>query len=179
MIRMQRLNFRRFTMKKNGFTLVELITTFSLISVVVLVLVQLILNVKKTYENLGVKTELLQMQGTLVDKLYTSLLTKNVQIISDCGENCLEFYYQNGENEKLTVDVQNKIISFGKYTASILDAVQLYPLETSISYAQKELVNKEDALIEIHIPIKEPIHNQDFSIHVVFQYNQNTVSIVK
>lgn len=166
-------------MKKNGFTLVELITTFALVSAVVIVLVQLVLNVKTTYEKLGVKTELLQMQGTLIDKIYTSLMTKNVQIISHCGENCLEFYYQNGESEKLKVDINNKIISFGKYTAAVLDVAEISPLETSISYAQKELINKEDALIEIHIPIKVLVYDQDFGVHVVFPYNQNTVSIVK
>ena len=167
-------------MKKNGFTLVELITTFALISAIVIVLVQLVLNVKNTYEKLGVKTELLQTQGTLLDKVYTSNITKNVQIISYCGENCLEFYYQNGTSERLTVDRENKIISFGKHTASFLDLVKISSLETSISYAQKELVNKEDAIFEIHIPVTvSTIHDQDFGIHVIFQYNQNMVSIVK
>ena len=51
--------------KRNGFTVVELIVSFSLTLVIAVFLFQIIINLKNLYTNSVIKTELVNMQSLI------------------------------------------------------------------------------------------------------------------
>ena len=72
-------------MKKNGFTLVELIVTFTLVSTISFLLFQLIFGLKEIFVSTKFKTNLLTKQANLTRRINNDLL--NYQIIK--FDNCI------------------------------------------------------------------------------------------
>ena len=65
---------------KKGFTVVELIVSFSLVMVIVIFLFQIIISLKNLSTNSGVKTELLNKQSLISNEINKKL--NNNEIIS-------------------------------------------------------------------------------------------------
>ena len=64
-------------MKNNkGFTLVEMLVSFTLSMILVIILFQLIINLKDIYMSSGMKTELIKKQYLMTNKIYTDLKKK-------------------------------------------------------------------------------------------------------
>ena len=80
-------------MNKNnkGFTLIELIVSFSLTMMIIIVLFEIIFLLKEVYEKSGLKTELLNHQNILIDKIYTDLNEDILLSIDDCEDDCVVY----------------------------------------------------------------------------------------
>ena len=75
-------------MKNNkGFTLVEMLVSFTLSMILIIILFQLIINLKDVYMSSGLKTELLNKQNLMENKIYNDLLNRQVTSIDNCNQN--------------------------------------------------------------------------------------------
>ena len=81
-------------MKNNkGFTLVEMLVSFSLSMILIIILFQLIINLKDVYMTSGIKTELLNKQYLMTTKIYDD----RVEVLNGCEK---QIVYKD-ENTKL------------------------------------------------------------------------------
>ena len=103
-------------MKNRGFTLVELITTFALSAVIIVLLIGIINILKSLYSKTDVKTELYINQGSLSNVMNSKISNDNLLSYQACDDSsfCYNFIFKDGTTSKLIVT--NNEIRFGEYT---------------------------------------------------------------
>ena len=147
---------------KKGFTLVELMTTVSLISIIAILLIRLTITLKTIYIDGDMKTTLLTKQGTMTDKIYKDLKEKDLSSLTSCGENCVNFNYIDG-TKKLKINESKKLITYGNYSIKLNDS----------SYFGTSYIDKYDGDVGDVLSIKIPIYNRmtkgDYGIYITYQ----------
>lgn len=151
-------------MKNRGFTVVELMTTFVLISVIATLLIKLTISLKELYISGDMRTVLLTKQGTLTDKIKNDLNNKVLSEIKSCGDNCITFTYDTG-SKNLKVDKTKKIITYDNYSIKLSDSSSFGDI----------YINKDDldigSIIKINVSIKNKLLKGDYGISIVSQIN--------
>lgn len=149
-------------MKQKGFTVVELMTTFVLISIIGTLLIQLTITLKEIYINGDMKTTLLTKQSTITDKIESDLNNNKLISLTSCGETCIDFTYLSGVKQ-LKIDKTKKVLSYDNYAIKLGDSNNF----SNIS------VTKENYTIGNIINIKASITNKlvkgDYGINIIYQ----------
>lgn len=160
-------------MKNNkGFTLVELLVSFTLSMVLIIIMFQLIINLKELYQLSGARTQLLNRQYLMTNKIYSDLLEKKLVMITSCEENyneCINLTLSDGSTKQFYIDENNKIISYDNY------AIQL----DSNAYFSNIDINNNTAynILTIKVPIYNQLFNDyNFGINIVYTYNPYEVT---
>lgn len=164
-------------MKKNGFTVVELIVSFSLVTAIAIILFQLIFSLKELYVSGDVKTTLLNKQGIMTKKINEDLENKTLLAINSCGVSCLTFEYTEG-NVELLVDVAANTVTYDNYTMKLSEGSGFGNL--SFTYQENgSSLDKSDSLFNLNIPIISKFFDDDFGIHIIKLYRNSEMSINK
>jgi len=160
---------------KKGFTVIELIVSFVLVSIISVILFELIFTIKELYISGDIKTTLLNRQGIMTKKIYDDLNEEDyLQEIRGCGVSCLIFKYQD-EEKKLLVDVAANTLTYGNYTMKLIDGSYFDTL--SFKYEEKNDTTLNISEFSLDIPIKSIFLDDDFGIHIVKNYTTGTVLI--
>lgn len=160
-------------MKKNGFTVVELIVSFSLAIIIAIFLFQIVTNLKKLYINSILKTELVNIQS-LISRDMNKNFKKTITNIDDCGNKCAEFIYQDGTSDKL--EIGDNSVMFGNYKTTLPE--QSYIKNPSINIASAgTFEGKNNSLLIIEVPIFSETLNQEFNIKIIYQFNSNKYNL--
>lgn len=161
-------------MKNRGFTVIELVVSFTLVSVISIILFELIFSLKELYVSGDIKTTLLNKQGIMTKKIYDDLSDDTLTSITSCGVSCLIFNYQ-GTEKKLLVDVGANTLTYGNYTMKLSEGSTFGKLSFSYNNTDTMLNLKEFSL---DIPIyTNLLGEEDFGIHIVKVYNSTDVAI--
>ncbi|MFV0249979.1 MAG: hypothetical protein ACK5HP_02955 [Bacilli bacterium] len=164
-------------MKNNrGFTVVELAISFCLVSAISLVLIQVVLSLKEVYVSGNIKSILLNKQGIMLNRIYTDLDNKVVKTINSCGISCLEFTFSDTTSSKLSFDPYAKTISYSNYTMKLANGSYFGDVLVN-NYNSTSLVGTNNSILDINIPISNPIVNGDYGIHIIYSYNDSQVSV--
>lgn len=162
-------------MKNNkAFTLVEMLVSFTLAMILVIIMFQLIINLKELYMSSGIKTELLNKQYLMTNKIYTDLNEKKAIYIENCDNPliCIQFTFQDGTVKRLQVDETNKTITYDDYTIKLSN--ESYFKTMDISTYSSATNNK---IFNVNIPIYNDLFkNTDFGINIVYPYNDTEVA---
>jgi len=158
---------------KKGFTVIELIVSFVLVSVISIILFELIFTLKELYISGDIKTTLLNKQGIMTKKIYDDLNEDTLTEIKSCGVSCLIFKYQDTE-KKLLVDVAANTLTYGNYTMKLIEGSYFGELLFNYSNTDTTLNLSE---FNLQIPIKSKFLEDDFGIHIVKIYNTNEVLV--
>ena len=159
-------------MKKNGFTLVELITTFPLTSTIIVLLLNVVVVIKNLYINTNIKTELYINQSNLSNILNSKIRKGNLKNSLDCTEDegyllCQNFEFYGEESIKLIVN--EKSITFGDYVYKLDDNTKV----VSPTFRTEYLSNGDNLLI-LNIPITNELYPyMDFGINLIQIYMPN------
>ena len=159
-------------MKKNGFTLVELITTFALTSVIIILLINVVIIIKNVYSNSNIKTELYINQSNLSNVLNSKIRNGNLISLSECSEGqdyllCKIFEFNN---EEIKLLVKEKSITFGSYVYKLDDNTKVI----SPSLNDTEYLSNGDNILNLKIPIVNELYPDiDFGINLIHVYLPN------
>ena len=151
-------------MKNNkGFSTLELVISFSICMVVVVILFQIVISLKELYEKTVVKTELLSKQNLIVDQIYTDIYERglsNVTTIND--RNCLLFEYNDFVSKELCLE--NSKLKYGDYVTTINNISWISKAYSSYTETETgDIVN-----IELHYNHKLFPDDYDFGIYIVY-----------
>ena len=164
-------------MKNNkGFTIVELLVSFTLSMVLVIIMFQLIINLKELYITSGVKTELLSKQYIITSKIYTDLTEKKLIAFSKCPdkEECINLTYSDGKTKTLDIDMDENILSYDDYVIKLTE--ESYYGTASITTVGYTTGHKNNRIITIDVPIyNHRFNNTNFGIRIVYPYNNEEV----
>lgn len=160
-----------------GFTLVELIATFAIASILIVLFTNIGLVIRNTYNNYDRKTELLINQANLSTQIHSKLDNNiiNYERCTDSENFCFDFTLNDGTKSRLLVT--NNLISFDDYTYKITDDLTVEPK------LEKETltgINTSDnnSFLVLKISIKSKIYeDEDFGINMIYQYNSNITSL--
>lgn len=173
-----------------GVTIVELVVSISILTIIVLFLFQLILSLKEVYNSSGIKTEMLNKQAIINREINDDLNDKQLELARSCSTspdviNCISFYFKDGTSKRLEfiqkTDSSPAYLVYGDYKTELASgsdfnfATSNYNIKAITITDVVDLTN--DSILSINVPIVHPNINNDYGIHVVYQYNSNNTSI--
>lgn len=165
---------------KKGFTIVEVIVSFSLSFVIMIYLLNVILLVRNLYYETDLETQMMIKESNLIKQIETKNKNNDISAINSCGENCAQFLYSNGESSELLIlPSENKII-FDNLATTFDENVKLENIEVQnivVANINNTSYNMKDGIIKIRIPIKHQSYGDDYSIEYVYLYNSNYITI--
>ena len=162
-------------MNKKGFTLIELITTFALSTVIIIILLNIISIIKNIYVQNNIKSSLAIEQSNL-SKLMNETFDNKLKYYYSCkdSDDCYIFSFENEENANL--DVQTDKLSFKNYTYKLDKNTKVVTPTLTREYVDIEDVTNEDNFLVINIPIINKLYpKSNFGIDLVYfnDYNFN------
>ena len=161
-------------MNKKGFTTIELITSFSIASVIMLVLFNVIIIMKDNMSDINTKTNMLVAKDNLSYNINKRLKEKELTSLSMCedGDKCYLFTYSDSTTDKLVYNTDS--ITFNNYTFEITDGI-VVNTPTITEHYDTMSSTEYDGYFIINIPIS--INNKDYSIKTVKHVNSNNTII--
>jgi len=149
-------------MNKKGFTVVELMTTFALVAIISILLINLTITLKEIYVNGDMKTALLTKQGTMTDKIYKDLKENKFISLTSCGTNCINFEYETG-TKVLKINKDKKILTYDNYSIKLGDGgyfgtVEISNYDSDIGY-----------ILNLNVPIYNRLVKGNFGININHQ----------
>lgn len=163
---------------KRGFTVVELIITFSLTVVIATFLLQLVSSLNNLYKSSGIKTEILNKQSLISNKINKTLNEKSIVSLTNCGNSCITFNYSDDTSDIFKIDYANNILSFGNFTTNLPDETNFENVRIDIIYGATIDNNSNNAILNIVIPIyNKKISNDNYGVNIAYQFNSNILNL--
>lgn len=163
---------------EKGFTIVELITSFVLISLIVALLFEVLFILKNLYSDSGIKTELLVKQALISEKINDELNSKNIMLATKCGATCVNFIFTDGTRSELSFDREENTFTYGNYKTKLISGSEYGNIDISTETILNVDVGRNDSIVQIKIPIYHKLlKQQDFGINIVYQYDSRNSAI--
>lgn len=168
-------------MKKNskGFTVVELLASFSLTMIIVVFLFEILIELKDLYYEAGIKTEVVQKESMLVSKIRNKLDTSELIGIDCSGDTCT-FKFADTDPVQLTIDASNKTIIYDEDKVKFPDEVKFkqYNIGTcSLNNGKPdndlgllEGTTAKNCYITLNIVISSARLDKEYPINIVYPY---------
>ena len=162
--------------KNKGFTTIELITSFTLASVIMIILFNIILILKDNLSEVNAKTNMLVEKDNLSYNINKRFKEKELSSITMCdeGDKCYEFKYSDDTSDKLVYSNTDKSITFNNYTFDIIDGITVEEPTITEHYDTMSSTTYNGYFI-IHIPIK--LDDKDYSIKINKHFNTDSLVI--
>ena len=157
---------------KKGFTLIELVISFSLSIIVVVYVFNLILLIKDLYITKGIKTQLLIKQTEIVSLIEDKLLEKEVVTISTVGEDVLIIQYNDMTTSFLTFNKEENYIEFDNKRFYFEKGIIIGDLTfTSDTLVEKQKDKSYNTILAFRLPITSNYVDGDYGINIIHPYN--------
>lgn len=172
--------------RKKGFTLVEIIVTFCLLSTISFLLFQLVISLKNLYTSNDYKTVLLIEQGNMTRRINTDFFSMPIVSMSDCStsddKNLKKCYLFTLQDEVIDTKVTKRLevytdrIIYDGYQMNVDNGSTMGDVSAVVSYIEDASV-KYNCILTIDIPITNKLTDGDFGIHLSVQYNSITSKV--
>ena len=163
-------------MKSRGFTVIELMASFSIAIVILYILFNITIMLKDNLNQINSKTNILLKKDNLSYNINKRFKEKEISSITNCedGNVCYLFTYSDSSFDKLIYDNTNKFISFNNYVLDITDDIDIESptLEEHYDTMNSSLYN---GYFILNIPIS--IDNTDYSINILKFFNTDNMMI--
>ena len=166
-------------MNKKGFTLIELITTFALAAVIIILLINVVLIIKNIYSQNDIKSQLLIDQSNLSNVINKKLTEDALETYISCSDSdfCYNFNFIDGTSSKLVVTKDS--VRFDNYVYKLQEGgVIENPVIDIILDIEVSNNEQNNSFLILKIPIKHKLYpNKNFGIDIVYQYNSNNTEL--
>ena len=161
-------------MNNRGLTLIELITTFALSAVIIVLLINVVISIRNVYSNTSIKSNLYITQSNLSNALNSKINNKLLDFYSDCNDStfCYNFTLINGETLKLVVE--DTKITVGDTVYKLPEKTKVVNPTLNAEYIELKEEYSGNNILVLKIPIINELYpNLDFGVNVVYLYNIN------
>jgi len=161
-------------MNNKGFTLIELITTFALSSIIIIILINLVIIIKENYTKIDVKSNLIIEQSNLSNIINSKFNKLELISYEACFDTdfCYIFHFEENENSKLVVGTD--YITFDNYTYKMFEGSTIEVNHPEIINVETSTDEVDNSFFVIKISITNSLYNnQNFGINFVYSYNSN------
>lgn len=165
-------------LNKNGFTLIELITTFTLASIIMVFLFSIVMVLKDTYISKHTKTELIIKQSLLSQKINDDFTSNNIVSLKTCGNKCYDIELSTGQVKRLEISTAGDMIKYDDFTYKLNNSSYVGPLNVEIKYIDITDNKVNNSILILSIPIyNKKFPNENFGIKVVYQFNSEIYNV--
>ena len=163
-------------MNRKGFTTIELITSFTLASVIMIILFNIILIMKDNLSRVNAMTNTLIEKDNLSYNINKRLKEKVLTSLTTCedGDKCYLFTYSDSTSDKLVYSIIDKTIIFNNYTFNITDGMKVESPNITEHYDTMSST-KYNGYFILNIPIT--VDGKDYSIKVNKHFNTDSVVV--
>ena len=156
-------------MNQKGITLVELLVSFSIITILSLGLFKATLSIEeKQMINIS-KNNFVSFNSIINNSIQNDFLTKEINSFTQCGTNCYEIKYKGNEIKKLELNKDKKIISYGDVKEKLPNNYFFYDDIKLTEYTSTD--NESNSYILLNIPIRSNFDSNKKDIKIMYQYN--------
>ena len=166
-------------MKNKGFTTVELIVSFTLTTIIVIFLFELIFVLKDLYVSSGIKMKLLTKEANINSVINDDIAIKTLSSASKIDNSTVRFCFKDNTCKELSFDKVNKRITYDNYATKLVDGSKfgniIIKTETFLYTDNLETLN---SILTIKIPVYHSLfEKEDFGVNITYLYNSNTTSM--
>ena len=163
-------------MNNKGFTLVELLVTFALASVIIIMLLNVLVIIKKNFSDVSNRTKLVVNQATISNMLNSKFVDDNLDSVSGCdnGDYCYQFDFKDGTTIYVAVSNNSSYDDISIVTVNSNDETSEYlfnhnvPMD-GVSIGTPQVINDSPYMI-FKLPISHRSYpNYDFGINLVYK----------
>ncbi len=160
---------------KKGFTLVELIVSFVLITVVSISLFKTVLSVQqKQSQNIAIN-RFKAFQLLLNNEIESDFLKETIESVDECGTNCYDIRLKGKGAKRLSIDKIDNVITYGSLREKLPDNYKLIDDITVTKYeSTTEGIN---SYIFLNIPIKSSLEPSLDSLKYMYTYDSTKEDI--
>lgn len=169
-------------MNKKGFTVIELVVCFVLVSIIVVGMLTIALNYRKDAKISEIELELKSYKINLTEKIQEDVLEYGVDYVkycSDNSQNCVEIGFNNSTTKTIEISSDDPVNRYIKYDGekfmieedlddidnpTLNDVSIILPLNV-ISLSTNSTFN--NTIYSIDIPISHTLVEGDYGIHLV------------
>lgn len=156
---------------KKGFTLVELIVSFALITTISLVFFKTILSLQQQQlENIA-RNNFKSFTIVLNNSIQKDFLNDNIEKIISCGENCYDITYTANGIVRLSVDKENGTITYGSIKEKLPNDYKFIGNIEFTSYINNFEGN--DSYIALNLNLKSNYESKIENIKYLYQYDSD------
>ena len=168
--------------KIQGFTVIELLVSFTLTALVMTFLFQVVISLKNLYHKTEVQTELISKQSLISRFINEDLANRKISKIEKCNgkDNCYNIYYYKdetmNETETKTLSIESShVIRYGDNSYIKLDDNSNFGnISIKIDGDSKTnytFTNNDQDVMSITIPINNTTLDRNFDVSAIYQNN--------
>lgn len=163
-------------MKSRAFTVIELMASFSIALVIMIVLFNITIIMKDNLQKNDKITNLLVKKDNLSYKINTKFRNSEITSITNCSDAlyCYLFTYDDNKTDKLIYNPEEKIISFDNYTFEVTDDITVDNIRIVEHYDDTNSLEFNGYFV-INIPIL--LDEKDYSINILKFINTENIYI--
>lgn len=172
-------------LNNKGFTVVELLASFTLTMVIVVLLFEIVVELKDVYVSNALKAKILDNNALVATHLNNKLSSMDILgAHTDFADDTCKFRYNQGGIEKvyvITVSDDNRTMTFGDAEpGSPVDLKVTYPEGAEIKNPSFKQVygfdapnNQDNSYIKLSYVVSSDYLDKDITFNYVFSYHQN------
>ena len=175
--------------KTQGFTVIELLVSFTLTALVMTFLFEVVISLKNLYHKTEVQTELISKQSLISRLINEDFANKKISKIERCNgkSNCYNIYYYKDETmnvnntETITLSIESSnVIRYGDNAYIKLDDNSRFGTISIVvndidndnqKYGEAEFGSTDNIIMKVTIPITNTTLDKDFDVYAVYQNN--------
>lgn len=168
-------------MNKKGFTLVEMIVSFTLVSVICIFLFQIVAIINNIFIEQGVKTQMVLNQSSISNAINKDLFNNanegNVVVnIEKISEEQLDITFKDGITRSIIVNKKDRSISYNKVVQKFMSGTEIGNIRYNFDY--DDSINlSNNGILTIIIPVNYNKSGIDYSIRISYRFNSSDLVI--
>lgn len=163
-------------MKKNGFSTIELLVSFIIISFVSIAMFNTVLDLLDRIQYYQEQSKITIIVGNVTNAMQSDFNRRKIYKINTCGTNCYEFIYQDFKANRLIINRDGATIQYGGIAQKIPKG---YTISSDIAFERiinsNVTADKSNALLKILIPIKSTATDKIINIRITYIYDERDI----
>lgn len=152
---------------KKGFTVIELVTSFALISIIVIGMLTIALNFRNKAVSSKEQLAMFQYKEDVTKAIQDDIFELGVDSITKENDYAIIINFKNGDIKKLYIDSFDKTITYDGRKFELDDPDNRATMEASNFFKQTEVFDEDNIVYKIDIPIYHADIEGEFGIHII------------
>lgn len=155
---------------KKGYTIIEIITTLSITTIIVVFLLGMVVVLKDAYTEYLLVNKLRIYQANMSEAIMKDFDSKRLISTSPCEEeNCIIFNWDDEDSKVLKIS--EDIITYGDYSLKLPSGSYFGSFNVSVN---EDIENEygNDSYVHVLIPIYNNLNDGDYGINLIYQYKR-------
>lgn len=160
-------------MSKKGFSTIELLVSFVIVSFVAIAMFKTVLELLDKAKYYQDQSKMTIVNGNVINSIQKDLNQKKLYGYSSCGCNCFDISYQDLSVKRLKIDLTANTIQYGGITEK-LDNIHV--IDGNMQLVKQTFPvgeDKNNTILRIYVPILNKTINSSSDINIVYQYDNS------